>query len=85
MKQRYSRNAFNFRKDVKELFERINNCHSSDEYTFFSRINSIILNDAWECFQIVKDYPAGAVISVEWFIKCIQPKLKELGVPTYKE
>jgi len=51
----------------------------SSEEMFFREVDSIVPEIDFECIEIEKDYPPGAKTSIEFFIKYIQPILKELN------
>lgn len=67
-------------KDQKELRSVIKEIDDIDplssEETFFREVQSIIPEIDWEFIETIKDYPYGAVIVVEMFMKYLQPKIK---------
>lgn len=67
-------------KDQKELRSVIKEIDDIDplssEETFFREVQSIVPEIDWEFIETIKDYPYGAVIVVEMFMKYLQPEIK---------
>lgn len=49
----------------------------ASEETFIREVVEIVPEIDWEDIEIEKDYPYGAVVVVEMFIKYLQPEIKK--------
>lgn len=70
--------GINSKEEWEKIKQKINEIDdsSSEEY-FFREVDSIVPQIDFECIEIVKDYPYGAYVAIDLFIKYIQPLLKE--------
>lgn len=65
-------------KDWKEKKKEIMSIDNSiSEESYYSQIISLLPKLDWDCVPIVKEYPSGAYIAIELFIKYIQPILRK--------
>lgn len=65
-------------EQMDSITEKINSIdNGATEEEFLWEVCEIVPNADWEDIQIEKDYPHGARIVVEMFIKYLQPKIKE--------
>lgn len=68
-------------KDQKHLESAIEHISDIDicasEETFIREVSEIVPGIDWEWIEVVKDYPYGAAVVVEMFIKYLQPKIRE--------
>ena len=65
-------------KQLESVIEEISGIdNGASEETFIREVSEIVPDIDWEDIEIVKEYPYGAEVVVEMFIKYLQPEIKK--------
>lgn len=64
-------------KECKQELLELSSFDAGNEYAFFNRVQEIIPDIDSDSIYIEMDYPYQAKLIVNWFIKYLQPKIKE--------
>ena len=64
-------------EECKQELLGLSSFDAGNEYTFFNRVQEIIPDIDSDSIYIEMDYPYQAKLIVNWFIKYLQPKIKE--------
>lgn len=62
-------------QEIRQEILDIDGCYSEEMY--FLEVNKIVPEIDFESIRLVKDYPHGAYVAIDLFIKYIQPIMKE--------